>query len=351
MKYLAFSFLLLVVLTACGDASLTQTPVLEATTTNATIYKGRATAVQAKAVGVNVQLADTGALPTKGGTLSKTVATAEVPTLLSAGVLQAATIGQGNHTRSEASVSGLNLSVAGVGIEAAFIGSQAVTSCNSSGRAAVSGTSQLTGLVINGKKITVSGEPNQTILVFGLVKVVINEQTGSAGGATGKNTVNALHVQALQGVVDVTIAASQAEITCKQVRPSYGDFITGSGSINARCSANCGAFSLSGGRKNSGLFGNLTYVDSATNLTLRGTRVTAYTVVNSRTRLIKGTATVNGRGGFRYEVRAADNGKGSSDTFKIKIFDGANQQTYTASGRLVCGNLQLHSTSPTCSCN
>ena len=345
LKHLAFSLLLLVVLAACGDAGLTQAPTLETTATNATLYKGRATAVQAKAVGVSVQLADTGALPTKGGVLHKTVLTAKVPELLSTGVLHAATIGQGNHTRSEASAAGLDLSVAGIGIKAAFISSQAVTSCSSSARASVSGSSQLTGLTINNKKITVTGKPNQTISVLGLVKVVINEQTGSASGTTGKKTVNALHVKALSGVADVTIASSQAEITCKKIRPALGDFITGSGSIGGS-----GIFSLSGGRKNGTLFGNLSYLDSAKNLTLRSTRVTGYTVVNSKTRLLAGTAVVNGKSGFRYEVKAADNGKGSSDTFEIKIFSSANKLTYQASGKLVCGNLQLHSTSPSCTC-
>ncbi len=297
-----------------------------------------------------MQLADTRALPTKGGALHKTVLTAKVPRLLSTGVLHATTIGQGNHTRSEASVAGVDLSVAGVGIKATFISSQAVTSCSSSGRASVSGSSQLTGLTINNKKIIVTGEPNQTISVLGFVKIVINEQTGSVSGTTGKKTVNALHVTALKSVADVTIASSQAEITCKQVRPSYGDFITGSGSIKAGCSVNCGAFSFSGGNKSGGLFGNLTYIDSAKNLTLKSTKVTSYSVVNSKTRLVKGTATVNGKNGFRYEVKASDNGKGSSDTFAISIFNGSGKLTYSALGRLVCGNLQLHSTSPSCTC-
>lgn len=350
MKYLSVvSFsLLLLLLSACG--SVTPTPELSPQTSNVSVYKGRATALKAQALGVNVALADTGALPTGGGALHKTVLTANVPPLLTAGVLHAATVGQGNHTRSEASVAGVNLTVAGIGIKASFLSSQAATSCSTTGRASVSGSSQITGLTINGKAITVTGAPNQTISVLGLVKVVINEQTGALSGATGRKTVNALHVKALGSAVDVVVASSYAELTCKTVRPAHGDFITGSGSIKANCGALCGTFSLSGGKKNGVLFGNLTYIDSAKNYTVRSTKVTSYTVVNSKTRLLKGAATLNGKSGYRYEVTAADNGKGTLDTFAIRLFNSSNKLVYAASGKLICGNLQLHSTSPSCAC-
>ena len=351
VKYLKAATLFLVLLTLAACGSVTPTPELSSQASTASVYKGRATAIKAKALGINALLADTGSLPTKGGALEKTLVTASVPQLLSAGVLHAATIGQGNHTRSEASVAGLNLTVAGIGIKANFVSSQADTACSTAGKASVSGSSQITGLVINGKSVTVTGSPNQTINVLGLVKIVINEQSGSASGATGKKTVNALHVTALKGVVDVTIASSYAELTCKTVRPSYGDFVTGSGSIKANCGATCGAFSLSAGKKNGALFGSLTYIDSAKNLTVKSTKVTSYTVVNSKTRLIKGTATVNGKSGFRYEVTAADNGKGTTDTFSLKVYNSSSTLTYSASGKLICGNLQLHSTSPSCACS
>lgn len=343
LKHVAFSLLLPVVLAACSDARLTEAPTLEPTATTATVYKGRATAVRAKALVANAVLADTGALPTKGGALQTTVVTASVPKLLSTGVLHAATVGQGNHTRSEASVDGLNLSVAGVGVRASFVSSNATTSCSTTGRSSAAGGSQLVGLTVNGKAVTVTGSPNQTVSVLG-VKVVINEQTGSASGSTGRKTVNALHVSAA-GVADVVVAASSAEITCRTVRPSYGDFITGSGGIQAG-----GDFSLGGGYKNGQLWGNLSYVDSFKGLTVKGAGVTGYTVVNSTTRLIKGKAVVNGQAGFRYAIRVSDNGAGTKDAFQITVYNGANAKTYTASGGLLCGNLQLHSINPSCAC-
>jgi hypothetical protein len=359
MKHLRYSFVfvMLLVLTACGGTGLNESPAptLETTATNATAYGGRATVVNAKVLGkATVVLSDTGALPSSGGAREKSLLQAGVTNLLAAKVLNASTIGQGNHTRSYASIANLGLTVAGVNVKADFIKAEARASCSTSNAASVSGSSQLTKLVINGKSVTVTGSPNQTISVSGLAnaKVIINQQSKAVSGSSGKMTVTALRVLVGTGgsVADVAVSSTTAQITCKTVRPSHGDFITGSGSIKANCGATCGAFSLTGGNKNGTLFGNLTYIDSAKNLTVRSTGVTGYTVVSGTTRLIKGRATVNGKTGFRYEVRASDNGAGSKDTFQITLFNSSNVKTYAASGSLICGNLQLHSTSPSCAC-
>ncbi len=317
--------------------------------TTPAVYGGRAVAVQAKVLVLNTVLADTGALPTKGGALQTTLLSANVPGVLNAGVLHAATVGQGNQTSSEASVAGLDLSVASIGIRASFIASQAATSCSTANKAAIAGSTELAGLVVNGKAISVTGAPNQTITLLGLGKIVINEQLGSASGNSGKLTVNALHVTALGGV-DIVIASSQAAMTCQVVRPTYGDYITGSGSVKTACGSSCGTFSLSGGYQGGKLWGGLSYIDSSKNLTVRGVGVKGYLVVNSTTRLINGKATVNGKSGFRYEVKVSDNGKGTYDTFEIKVFSSANTLTYSAAGKLVCGNLTLHKGKVPCSC-
>ncbi len=357
MKHLRYSFLfvVLLVLTACGGTSLNEGPTLAPTATNATVYGGRATVVKAKVLGLaNVVLSDTGALPASGGARQTSLLQANVTNLLTANVLNASVIGQGNHTRAQASVANAALTVAGIGINADFIMAEAKASCSTTNIASVSGSSQFLNLRINGNTVTVTGAPNQTISLGGLVdaKVIINQQIKAVSGSTGKITVNALRVVVGGGTVaDVVISSANAQITCKTVRPAYGDYITGSGSIKANCGATCGAFSLNAGKKLDGtLFGSLTYIDAAKNLTVKSTGVTSYTVVNSTTRLIKGTATVNGKSGFRYEVKAADNGKGTLDTFEIKVFNSSNQLIYSASGKLICGNLQLHSTSPTCAC-
>ncbi len=337
----------LLFLAACG--SVTPTPELAPLGTTPAVYGGRAVALEAKALLLSAKFADTGALPTKGGALGTTVATASVPGILNAGVLHAATVGQGDRTLSEASVAGLALGVPGLSIKAGFIGSSAATVCDKSNKATVTGASEIVGLSVNGKAITVTGAPNQTINILGLAKIVINEQSGSASGNKGSLKVTALRVTTLAGV-DVALASSQASMTCQVVRPTYGDYITGSGTIKTDCAGGCGTFSLSAGYRDGKRWGSLTYIDSSKNLTLRSTGITAYSAVNGTTRLVKGSATVNGKSGFRFEVKVADNGKGTTDTFEIKVFNSAGTLTYTASGKLICGNLTLHKGSIPCAC-
>src|SRR6266851_3713142 len=68
-----------------------------------------------------VTLADTGSLPSKGGDLQNSVLTATVPNLATAEVLHASTIGQGDRSRSEASVASLTVTAGGHTITADFL--------------------------------------------------------------------------------------------------------------------------------------------------------------------------------------------------------------------------------------
>ena len=116
---------------------------------------------------------------------------ASVPGLLTADVFHSSTIGQGDRSRSEASVADVNLTVAGNTIGADFLMARAMAVCNQDGSSSVSGGSEIAELVINGQTIDVGTAPNQTVdLPLGTGKVIINEQYGNSGDIT----VNALHV-------------------------------------------------------------------------------------------------------------------------------------------------------------
>lgn len=344
-------------LAACGGTSLNGAPSqLEPAATNATSYGGRATVVNAKVLGIsNVVLSDTGALASGGGARQASLFQAKVTNLLTANVLSASTIGQGNHTRAQASVANLALTVAGVNVKADFISSNAKASCSSTNQASVSGSSQLIKLVINGKPATVTGSPNQTISVSGVAnaKAIINQQSRSVSGSTGKITVTALRVLVGDNgsIANVAVSSANAQITCKTANTSYGDYVTGSGKINVNCGSRCTDFSAVGGKKKDGtLWGSLSYIDHVKGLKIKGTGVKSYAVVSATTRLIKGTATVNGKTGFRYTVKVSDNGAGYKDTFQINLFNSSGTKVHAASGNLVCGNIQLHSTSSSCAC-
>jgi len=266
---------------------------------NNTTFSGEATVVQATVLGLPpIVLSDTGALDSTGGAREASLLDANVPGLLTAEVLHASTVGQGQRSSSEASVANVTLTVGGNTISAGLLRARATAECHN-GTASVSGSSEIVDLVVNGQAIVVSGQPNQTIsLPVG--RVIINEQQSSVSGNTGDITVNALHVM-VDGVADVIISSAHADITCGGPVCPGGDFVTGGGWITGTPSGAKGTFGVAGGIKNGALWGHLTYIDHGTNMKVKGTGVTAYTVTGPTTRHIEGTAEIDGRSGS-YQV-------------------------------------------------
>ena len=308
---------------------------------NDTTFSGEATVVQATVAAPpplgpqTIILSDTGALDSTGGAKEASLLSASVPGLLTAEVLHASTVGQGQRSSSEASVLDVTLTVGGNTINAGLLRARATAECHD-GTASVSGSSEIVGLMVNGQSIVVSGSPNQTISLPLGGRVIINEQTSSASGNNGDITVNALHVE-VDGVANVIISSAHADITCGGPVCPGGDFVTGGGWITGTPSGAKGNFGVAGGIKNGGLWGHLTYIDHGTNMKVKGTGVTAYTVTGPTTRHIEGTAEIDGRSGS-YQVDVSDNGEpGRKDTFSIML-----SNRYSASGFLIGGNIQLH---------
>jgi hypothetical protein len=238
-------------------------------------------------------------------------------------------------------VANLDLTVGGNNIAADFLMAVAAAQCGNNGKASISGSSEIVGLVINGQQIAVTGEPNQTILLPN-GRVVINEQNGSESGRTGDITVNALHV-VVDGLADVVIASAHADIACgKPVCPG-GDFVTGGGWITGTPSGAKGTFAVAGGIKNGALWGHLSYIDHGRNgPRAKGTGVTAYVVTGPTSRHIEGSAEINGQPGT-YVAEVADEGEpGRMDTFMLRLHDASGALVYSASGLLEGGNIQLH---------
>jgi len=324
---------------ACSDARnpAAPRPVFTATSASAATYSGRATVVQATVLGLQpIILVDAGPLPPEGGADEKSLLDATVPGLLSVAVLHASTVGEGNHSRSEASVAQLFLAAGGNTISAGFLMARAEARCTNGG-ATTSGRSEIADLKINDQSVVISGQPNQTIsLPNG--SVVINEQTSTGPGDI---TVNALHV-VVNGVADVVVSSAHADIACPQAPPppppSCPDFTTGGGWITGTPSGAKGNFAVAGGFKHGALWGHLTYIDHGGGPKVKGTAVTDYIVIDATTRLIKGTAEINGQAGYTYEAEVADNGEpGRSDRIALRLSNG-----YSASGNLAGGNIQLH---------
>src|SRR5207237_10553016 len=215
------------------------------------------------------------------------ISLATVGALNGADVAHATTIGRGNASRSEASVADLSLTVAGNTVAADFLMSEVTAQCNGTSPS-VSGRSDLARLVVNGQSIDVSGATNQTILLpLNAGSVVINEQSSSVSGQSGKMDVNALHVVVNNTppggapLADVIISHAHADITCPASPPpcdaTSTDFVTGGGWIVSPSDPNAKAnFAVAGGIKNGSFWGHLIYFDHGNGLRAKGTAVPGY---------------------------------------------------------------------------
>src|SRR6266436_9044532 len=225
-----------VVLSSLLTALLVWPPGLFATEP-AVAFSGQATVLRVTTHGVTdttATVSDTGPLPPSGGALQTSLLSISFPGVLTADVAHATTIGQADRARSEASVADVSLTADGNTIAASLLRSSAMAVCTTGGPA-VSGSSEVADLVINGQPFAVSGQPNQTI-TLPVGKVIINEQSSSVNGNTGSITVNALHVivPAVLGVAgaDVVVSSAHADVTCQGVPACVGkDFVTGGGFI------------------------------------------------------------------------------------------------------------------------
>ncbi len=293
-------------------------------------------------VPASVVVVDTGPIASSGGNISASAVDANSPGLLTASVLHASVVAQGNASRSEAAATNLGLTVASNAITADVVMSRANAVCSGT-TASAGGSSQVVNLVVNGTAINVSGAPNQTVTLPGGLTIVINEQIRSVSGGASSITVNALHVT-VAGIADVIISSSHADITCNAGVASCinGFSVTGAGRLYTTTPP-AGAykdFSLDVGKLNGVPFGYFNWYDHHSNgPIMQSTSITSVTrdPVALNHFVIKGTATVNGQSGYTFTALAQDNGPTSSDWIKVSVSNG-----YASWGNLLHGNIQKH---------
>jgi len=176
-------------------------------------FGGRARVVQATVLNtISASLIDTGELPAEGGSLGAKLLSVSVPDLLSAEVASANVDGEGEAAEADATVAKLNETVLGIGISADVIEANANAKC-APGGVESSGNSLVANLRVGGLTVDVTGDPNQTIEVRGILRIVINEQLKWPDGMR----VRALHVTALSDVnggVDVILSSADARVAC-----------------------------------------------------------------------------------------------------------------------------------------
>lgn len=299
-----------------------------------TTFSGRAIGVSIDTAIVDLKLADTGELPPEGGEIDATVLTISQDNLVEANVVLSVTMGFDSKAESEAATAQVVLlSGSANEITAEFVRANSVATCDGA-----SGSSEIVNLRLAGQQIAVSGEPNQTVSVPGILTLVINEQIDSSTDETNEITVNALHLILATGE-EVIVSSASSDITCKEDRVVPKDFVTGGGFIN-----------VDGGKANFGFVagfkphqdtvsGQFNYIDHMAGIHVKSVSITSYAGTGN-TRTFSGEAKINGELGFTFTVIVTDNGEPgrNSDIFSIEISNG-----YNASGVLAGGNVQLHS--------
>ncbi len=175
-----------------------------------------------------------------------------------------------------------------------------------------------------------------------------NLLAGAAATFTGGSLSGRVLAKAAVTGTGVTLSACSPGTPGSECR----DVVTGGGWIELPDGSK-GTFAVTGGIKHGKLWGHLEYVDhgskgsKSNDMKVKGTGVTAYTVVDARTRHIEGTAEVGGESGYTYEVDVVDGGEpGRDDQFTLRL-----SNHYSASGHLDGGNIQLHTKCRPLSCH
>jgi hypothetical protein len=209
----------------------------------------------------------------------------------------------------------------------------------------VSGQVQITGLVIDGQAVAVSGAANQIVLLADGGFVLINEQSATASTIT----VNGLHVIDALADVDVVFASASAGISCGSSGvgtspPAPCDFITGGGWITGTPTGAKANFGVAGGIKNGAFWGHLNYIDHGNGMHVKATAVTGYSADpnNANCRIIDYDVTIDDAPATA-RVRACDNGEpGRNDIFEIQLSNGYFAGGDLGGSRPGGGNIQLH---------
>jgi hypothetical protein len=315
-----------------GLFAISSSSVLPAHADTPTTFSGRAFAVSIT-IPPNqpVTFADTGQLPPQGGEQDATVLSVQTDQA-QAEVLLSVTMGFDQHAESQAAVADVTLLPGPPNqISADFLAARSLATCTG-----VSGESDIANLQLNGQKIAVSGQPNQTVSVPGVLTLVINEQMTSSSGGTQSITVNALDLKLLNGI-QVIVSSAHSDINCGVSPSTPKDFMTGGGYITVSGSRDNFGFVAGLKPGQTTLSGQLNYLDHSSGDHVKSIGVTSYSG-SGVCRAFSGPGTENGQA-VTFTVNACDNAQPGigSDTFSIQL-----SNSYSASGVLAGGNIKLH---------
>lgn len=178
------------------------------------IYAGRGTALDLNVLTLlGVRVADTGWLPPAGGHLGVSVGagslTSGPTTVVTTGLLISETTGAAGVVNSYSQVDGLRL-FPGLTTSLDLVRATVVRSDATASLGSFGGSSTITNLMVLGSSVTVTGAPNQTYSIPGILDLTINRQTVN----NGVLRVDALYVEVLDPLRagKVAVATSYAGI-------------------------------------------------------------------------------------------------------------------------------------------
>jgi hypothetical protein len=188
---------------------------------------------------------------------------------VSARVLHASVVSQGNKSHADATVANVGVVIPGVGtVDAEFVRADAEAKCTQ-GNASVSGGVELAKvngqqvLVVNNVSYTIpESTPNYEVQLLPAipgVRIVVNEQPASNGSSNGSGQIDVTAIHIYTPLGDIAIGQVHADIACGQLIgcPGQNAFVTSGGYIADPVTAAKLQFAAAG--RNNAAWGHVVY--------------------------------------------------------------------------------------------
>ena len=310
---------------------------------------GEAFGLSVNAAGATVGPTPHVVLPPDGGMVSDQLLRITVPNAAASttlGVVTTGSIGPSTASaQSSATVEQVNL-LNGT-VAAQLVVAMSSSTANGSTATSTAEGSTLIGLSINGSPpVDVAPSPNTRISIPGGT-VILNEQIASGDGVhTSALTVNMIHVVLNDptGTItgDIIVASAHSDVNFVPAAKTGNAFMTGGGKLGT--GRDIATFGFNAGSRGGVLHGQLQYIDHAASLKVHSLSIDSFGLTGETPCVtFSGSARVNNADGYSFTVnRACDNGEPGvgHDTFDISV--SGPGVSYSRSGTLTGGNLQLH---------
>ncbi len=312
---------------------------------------GEAFGISVNAAGVTVGPTPHVVLPPDGGMVSDRLLRIAVPNAAASSTLEVVTTGSigPNKASAQSSATVEVLNVLNDLVKATVVVAVASSTADGSTATSTSEGSTILGLSISGSTpVDVTPSANTQITIPGGT-LTLNEQILEGDGVhTSALTVNMIHVvlkEPLTGAItaDIVVSSAHSDVNFVPAPKAGNAFMTGGGKLGTGRDIATFGFNA-GSRGAGGLHGQLQYIDHAASLNVHSLSIDSFGLIGETPCVtFSGSARVNNADGYNFTVnRACDNGEPGvgHDTFDISV--SGPGVSYSRSGTLTGGNLQLH---------